>query len=438
MNIFNVKTLSCSLIGCLLATVATAQTQQLSDEGVLLERIVAVVNDGIVLQSELNSQVTGVLAALAAQEASLPTPDVIRQRVLENLIIRKIQLQLAEITGIIVSDEMLNQSLQRVAQRAGIPFSELPAALEADGIDYSQYREHSREELVIDILIQRDVARRIIVSPKEMEAWIASNKTREDLGREYELSHILIAVPPTGSPTIQKQAAERAEDIYLRLESGEDFCELALAYSDGQQALECGSLGWRVGNGLPAFLGDVVIGMKAGEISEPIHNPSGYHIVRLNDTRGSEVAISIVAQNHVRHILVETNDVIDDETARQELLRIKIEIEEGGDFATIAKSISKDLGSSTEGGDLGWVEVGTFVPEFEQMIVDIPVGVLSEPFKTSFGWHLIEVLGQREFDNTEQLEERRAAQQIRQAKLQEQVEIWIQRLREDAFVEYRL
>ena len=235
-----------------------------------------------------------------------------------------------------------------------------------------------------------------------------------------------------------RQLEKKSTDIYRRLQSGEDFCELALAYSDGQQALECGDLGWRKGAQLPGFLGELVIEMNPGDISEPARNPSGFHIIRVKDIRGIEVKTSMVSQHRSRHILIQTDAIVDDQTARRQLLDIKKRIDDGEDFATIAAALSGDPISARDGGNLGWQKVGSFVPEFEDMLTTLETDELSEPFKSNFGWHIAQLLERREYDNTDDLRRQLAFQELRAAKASEETEVWIQRLRDEAFVEYRL
>jgi len=422
----------------LLATGIQAQNRQLSDQGELLDRIVAVVNEGVVLQSELDSQMTLLLVRLQQQGTKLPPINIIQQQVLDRLVIRKIQTQFAAMSGIAVSDQMLNSYLESIAQRNEVPFADMPEELAKSGVDYRQYREELREEITIDLLKQRDVLRRIRVSPKELEQHLEAQRIAASANNEFLLSHILISVSPSSTPDEVVQLEKRADDIYRRLQSGEDFCELALAYSDGQQALECGDLGWRKGAQLPGFLNEIVIDMAPGDISEPARNPSGFHIVRVIEVRGTVVETSVVSQHRSRHILMVTDTIVDDQTARQQLLDIKERIVNGEEFSTIATAVSADPASARDGGNLGWQKVGSFVPEFEAMLVTLEIDEISDPFQSDFGWHIVQLMERREYDNTEDLMRQLAFQEIRAARATEETEVWIQRLRDEAFVEYRL
>ncbi|MCH9026903.1 MAG: peptidylprolyl isomerase [Proteobacteria bacterium] len=433
------KIIALTSIACLMPAIAIqAQNRELSDQGQLLDRIVAVVNDGVVLKSELDRQVTLIIDRLRERTTNLPPMNIIQQQVLDRLVVRKIQSQFAAKTGIAVSDQMLNSYLERIAVQNEVSFTELPEALAKTGINYRVFREEMREEIIIDLLKQRDVLRRIRVSPKELDQHLEAQRLAESASNEFLLSHILVSVSPSSTPEIVKKLEKKATDIYRRLQSGEDFCELALAYSDGQQALECGDLGWRKGAQLPGFLNELVIDMKPGDVSEPARNPSGFHIIRVNEIRGTEIQRSIVSQHRSRHILIHTDAIVDDQTARKKLVDIKERIINGEDFATIAIAVSADSLSARDGGDLGWQKVGSFVPEFEEMLTTLQIDEISEPFKSFFGWHIVQLLEHREYDNTDDLRRQQAVQEIRTARASEETEVWIQRLRDEAFVEYRL
>jgi len=250
------------------------------------------------------------------------------------------------------------------------------------------------------------------------------------------VSHILIAVAQDASPAQLEQAAKRAADVYQRAKGGEDFAKLAVAYSNSQTALEGGALGWRKGGELPTFLTDVIAGLKPGEVGEPLRTPTGYHIIRLNEVRGaSEKAVE--DQVHVRHILMKTTELADDATVRQKLTALRERIRKGEDFAGLAQTTSEDPGSAAEGGDLGWAGPGTFAPEFEQAIAGLKDNEISEPFHTQFGWHIAQVLGHRRFDNTDELKRRQAMEAIRAGKADEETELWLRRMRDEAFVEFK-
>ena len=416
---------------------AAAQTRELASSGELLDRVAAVVNDGIVLQSELEEQMLVIAQRLKQQGLELPPQNVLRQQVLERLVLQEIQMQRAKRAGIRVSDENLNAALSDVAQRNNIQLSQLPEVLVQQGIDYSTYRDGLRKELTLQILRQRDVIQRINVSPREIEQFLEKQKSRPSELNEYDLSHILIAVPQAATPQQLDAAAERAADVYRRAVAGEDFSKLAVAYSNSQTALEGGSLGWRKGPEIPTILADLVVKLKPGQVSEPLRTPSGYHIVRLNEVRGADVQ-TVVQQVQARHILLKPTEIQDDATVQQRLSQIRERILKGEDFAVIAKTLSEDPGSASEGGDLGWTAPGSFVPEFEKTLESLKEQEISQPLRTQFGWHLIQVLGRRQFDNTDELRRQRAFMQLRESKADEETELWLRRLRDEAYVENKI
>jgi peptidyl-prolyl cis-trans isomerase SurA len=421
----------------LVPALAGAQTRELTDKGELLDKVAAVVNEGVVLQSELDEQVVVIAQRLRQQGLELPPQNVLRQQVLERLVVQEIQMQRAKRGGIRINDEQLNAALAEVAQRNGIPLQRLPEALAQQGIDYGAYREGIRKELTLQVLRQRDVIQKINVSPRELDQFLEKQKGRPSELNEYNLSHILIAVPQAATAAQLEEAARRASDVYERAKKGEDFSRLAVAYSNSQTALEGGSLGWRKGPEIPTVLADLVTGLKPGGISEPLRTPSGYHIVKLNEVRGADVQ-TVVQQVKARHILLKPTEIQDDATVEQRLRTIRERIVKGEDFAAVAKVVSEDPGSASEGGDLGWTGPGTFVPEFEQELQELKPDEISQPFHTQFGWHIVQLQGRREFDNTEELRRQRAFVQLRESKADEETELWLRRLRDEAYVETKI
>ncbi len=415
---------------------ATAQNRTLSDKGVMLDRVAAVVNDGVVLRSELEEQMSVVSERLKAQGLEMPPVDVLRQQVLERLILQELQIQRAQRAGIRVNDENLNQALAEVAQRNNIGLAQLPAALAAQGIDYGAYRETVRREMTIQVLQQRDVIQRINVSPRELEQFLEKQKSRPSELNEYNLSHILIAVPQEATPQQLEDATRRAEDVVSRARQGEDFARLAVAYSNSQTALEGGALGWRRGPEIPTVLADLVVGLKPGEVSAPLRTPSGYHIVRLNEVRGADQQV-VIEQTRARHILLKPTEIQDDATVEQRLREVRERILKGEDFAVLAKTLSEDPGSGAEGGDLGWTAPGTFVPEFDAVLASLRENEISEPFRTQFGWHIVQLLGKRQYDSTDELRRQRAFLQLRGSKADEETELWLRRLRDEAYVDIK-
>jgi peptidyl-prolyl cis-trans isomerase SurA len=415
---------------------AYAQTRELATRGELLDRVVAIVNDGVVLNSDLEAQIDTVSERLREQKLDPPPQNVLRQQVLERLVLQEIQIQRANHAGLKVTDETLNAALQDVAKRNNLTLSQLPDALAQQGIDYASYRDEIRKEITLTMLRQRDVLQHISVTPREIDQFLEKQAKMPSEHNEYNVSHILIAVGQEASQAQLDAAAKRAAEVYERAKDGEDFAKLAVAYSNSQTALEGGALGWRKGGELPTFLTDVVARLKPGEVSEPLRTPTGYHIIRLNEVRGGTLQ-AVEDQVHVRHILMKTNELADDATVRGKLMALRERILKGEDFAGIAQVSSEDPGSAAEGGDLGWTGPGTFAPEFEQVIGTLKDNEISEPFHTQFGWHIAQMLGHRRFDNTDELKRRQAMEAIRASKADEETELWLRRMRDEAYVEYK-
>lgn len=421
-----------------LVGLAHAQTRDLTTSGELLDRVAAVVNDGVVLTSELDEQVAAVSERLQEQQLDLPPENVLRQQVLERLIVQELQQQRATRAGLKVPDEALNDALSEVAQRNHIALAQLPEALTAQGIDYASYRDSMRKELTLTLLRQRDVYQHITVTPREVDQYLERQKTQPAAAGEYNVSHILIAVAQTATPEQVDAAGKKAHEVYERARGGEDFAKLALAYSNSQTALEGGSLGWRKGGQLPTFLTDVVAKLKPGEVSEPLRTPTGFHLVKLNEVRNAQPQQQVVEQVHARHILMKTNELADNATVEQKLGAIRERILKGEDFAGLAKTTSEDPGSASEGGDLGWTGPGSFVPEFEQVLTGLQENEISAPFRTQYGWHIVQLLGHRQFDTTDAVKRKQALEQIRNSHADEETELWLRRLRDEAYVEYKL
>ena len=422
----------------LASTAAISQTRETSSSGVLLDRVAATVNEGVVLQSELEEQMLIIAARMRAQNVELPPQNVMRKQVLDRLVLQELQVQRANRAGIKVSDETLNNALADVAKQNNIPLADLPDALAQQGIEYSGYREQLRKELSMQILRQRDVISRINVSPREIDQFIDRQKKMPAASSEYDVSHILIAVPQAATPEELDEATRKADEVYQKAIAGEDFSRLAVQYSNSQTALEGGRLGKRKGSELPTFLGEMIAGMKAGDVTKPLRTPSGFHIIKLNEVTGG-VQQRIVNQVHARHILVKTNELQDDATVEQKLVSIRDRIlNKGENFAAVASVVSEDPGSAAEGGDLGWTNPGTFVPEFEKVLAQLQPDEISQPFRTQYGWHIIQLLGRRQYDTTAEDERQQAFMALREAKVDEETELWLRRLRDEAYVEYKL
>ena len=412
---------------------ALAQTRDLSTQGTLLDRIAAVVNDGVVMESEVDDQMKEVTARLQAQNMALPAESVLRKQVLDRLILQRIELEQAGRDGITISDDTLNAALEDVAKRNNIQFADLPTVLSQQGIDYTTYREEMRQQLTIGLLRQRDVLQRIVVTPREIDQFLAKQAKQPATGEEYNVSHILIAVPPNATPEQIAQAQQRANDVYQRASKGEDFAKLAVAYSNSEDALEGGSLGWRQGSELPTFLTSLIMSLKPGQVGAPLRTPTGIHIVRLNQVRTQDKK-DIVEQIHVRHILLKTNALQDDATVRQRLEQLRESILKGQSFGAVAAASSQDPGSASQGGDLGWQSPDVYDPTFSAAVAQLKVGEISQPFKSQYGWHIAQLLGRRDHDDTQEVQRLNAMEAIRASKADEDTELWLQHLRDDAYV----
>jgi peptidyl-prolyl cis-trans isomerase SurA len=427
-------------VACVVAVLAAPAlpAAELSKTGEFVDGIAAIVNEGVVLKSQLREQTALIIerASRADPPIQLPPANILREQLLERLVLKEIQLQRAERIGLQISDQMVNDAIGRIAQQNGIPFEQMPALLAEDGVNYAAFRRDLREEMTLDQLRRIDVGQRISVTPREVEQCIADLEGSAAIDSDYNLSHITISIPESATPDEVAAAREEADSVYQQLLDGADFRELALRHSDAQTALEGGALGWMKGEQLPTLYTDVVVGLQAGEVSEPFRTASSFHIVKVNDMR-SALQRSEIDQVKVRHILVSPNEIIDDQTAKQQLEDARERIANGEDFGEVAKLLSDDPGSASLGGELDWAGRGTFAPEFEQVIDQSEIGELSEPFRTMFGWHILEVLDRRVYDNTEDLKESRCIQRIRDGKMADETELWLRRIRDEAYVDMR-
>jgi peptidyl-prolyl cis-trans isomerase SurA len=416
----------------------TGPHKDLSSNGALLDRVVALVNDGLVLESELDGQTREISARLRGQNVALPSSDVMRQQVLDRLVLEEIQAQRADRAGIKVSDEQVNAAMDDIAKRQNITLEQLPAKLASEGIDYPEYRIELKREIARQILRSRDVIQRITITPHELDQYLEHQKKTASAANEYNVSHILIAVAQDATPAQLAQANKRAQEIDERARNGEDFGKLAITYSASETALDGGALGWRKGTELPTFLADVIARMKPGDVSDILQTPSGFHIVRLNESRAAGGA-QIIQQVHLRHILLKTSEIEDDATVRQKLTRMRDQIVSGKeDFAVLAKTNSQDSASAVNGGDLGWTQADSFVPEFAAVAEALKPNEISQPFRSQYGWHLMQMLGHRDFDNTADAARERAFEALRDSRVEEATELWLQQIRDESYVELRL
>jgi peptidyl-prolyl cis-trans isomerase SurA len=420
------------------ALVAAPSTiaDELSETGEFLDGVAAIVNDGVVLKSQLREELSMITRRAQEQGFQLPPPNVLQEQVLERLILTEIQLQRADQIGLSVSDQMLNDSIARMAQQAGIPFDQMPAALAADGIDYADFRRGMREEITLEQLRRIMVGQEIDVSDREIEQCITDLEDNVVVNSSWNLSHILVNLPEGATGAQIEATREKAQGIYEQIMEGADFGEMAIRYSESDTSLSGGMLGWIEGQQIPSFFVDILTGMEAGDVSEPFRTSSSFHIVKVNELR-SAIQRSEINQTRARHILITPNEIIDDATAKQQLEGALERIEEGEDFGELAKLLS-DGPTAPVGGDLGWSDPGSFVPEFEKVMNDLEIGETSEPFRSPFGWHIVEVLDRRVYDNTEDLKRRNCDARIRNSKMEDETQLWMRRLRDEAFVVKRM
>lgn len=404
--------------------------------GIPLDNIVAVVNEDVIMRSELDAEMRTITERFREQGTELPPPEIFEKQVLDNLILVKLQLQTAQRTGIRVDDETLNRMISNIAADSKITLKELREILEKDNINYEEYRNDLRNEIQITRLRQRQVDNRVTVSAKEIDTYLENQVQQGQGDREYRISHILFAMPEAASAGQRILIRKQADEALARLRSGEDFAKVASSSSDSEQALQGGDLGWRKTGELPTLFSDLVLNMAEGDISEVLTSSSGYHIIKLTSVRSSETLM--VTQNHARHILLKTDEVNTEDDIKLRMEQLYIRLQGGDDFEELAKGHSMDPGSAAKGGDLGWLNPGDVVPEFEQVMNSLDINEISRPFPSQYGWHIVQVLERRSHDNTEEQKRNKAREAIRQRKLDEARESWLRQMRDDAYVEYRL
>lgn len=402
-----------------------------------LDRVIAVVNDDVITQTELAARLEETRRQLVAEKIALPPDDVLRRQLLERLVVERVQLQQAAQIGVRVSENDIDQAIENIAQRNGVSAAEMRKRVEAQGMSPDSYRAQVRDQLMIQQLQEREVSMRVNVTESEVVNLLETQEKLKDLDTEFDLSHILIAVPESASSDAIQAAKKRAEALRTQIAKGGDFEQLAVANSQGSEALKGGKLGWRKAGQLPELFLAAVNELRSGETTEPLRSPAGFHLLRLNARRGG-VQAQAVTQTHARHILIRPSEILSADDARQKLLQLRERILGGDDFATLARAHSEDPGSAANGGDLGWANPGQMVPEFEKTMNLLKPDEISMPVRSSFGLHLIQVLERRERDVTQDRRRAAARQQIHARKAEERFQQWLRELRDQAYVEYRL
>ena len=403
--------------------------------GERLDNIVAVVDDDIITRSELNQAMLQVERQLKQRNAQLPATRDLERQVLDRLILAQLQKRAIQRSGVVVDDQTVNAAIEQIAQRNKMGLSELRTTVERDGVSFAKFREDIRQDIALARLRQREIDSRIQISEQEVDNWL--NRSRAaDASREYHVAHILISLPDGASPESVDEARAQALDILAQLRNGADFSAMAVSVSDGRQALQGGDLGWLTIDQLPDLFANVVPNLRSGEVSNLIRSPSGFHIVKLLETKGANQ--KLVNQTRVRHILVRTDQTVSDEEARQRLIRLRERIVNGESFAELARAHSNDSISASRGGEIGWVSPGELVPAFENVMDRLAVGAISEPFQTQFGWHIAQVQDRRQQTGTDDAQRATVREALFKRKSDEEWELWLRRLLDEAYVEIRL
>ncbi len=402
----------------------------------LIDRVVAVVDSGVIMESQLNSRVEEILIRLKNDKAELPPLNLLEEQVLDRLIIEEIQLQLADRAGIKISDSELNQTLSRVSSQNNLSLEEFRLKLEAEGTSYKSFRDTIKKELIIQRVQRGKVGAKIDISEQELENFINSEEGRTQLAEQYNVQHILLSVK-SGLSEIEIEAIEdEAVSLLERLENGESFEKLAASYSAGQKALEGGFLGWRTSAELPSLFAEVVSGLTVGEVAQPVRSGAGFHILKLTDKRGNTV--KFLDQTLARHILIQPSEIRTENQAEVLINDIYKRLKEGEDFKQLARQFSEDPGSKMDGGELGWSNPGDYDPAFEMTLNATEIGQLSEPIKSSFGWHIIEVMDRRNEDVSQEEQKNRAYQIIFKRKFDQELQSTLIELRAEAYVDIKL
>jgi peptidyl-prolyl cis-trans isomerase SurA len=402
-----------------------------------LDGVVAIVNNDIITRSELNQAVAMAEKQLAASNTPAPPMQQLQLQVLNQLIDKKLELQTAERMGITVSEDQLNQAIQSIAAKNNMTVAQLHDAITNEGVNFAEYRKQLKEQLIMHQVLQEAVGSSIKITPQDIKNAESSPALTANNHAQYDIDDILIALPDEPSSADVQRAYSSAQSIMTQLKNGANFKTIAAANSSGDEALRGGDLGWRSLNDLPTVFAEKVISMKPGEIAGPIRTGNGLHIIKLEGVK-DESAGHTITETHVRHILIKTNLASDDAPAKQEILSLRKQIENGADFATLAKKYSQDSGSAQKGGDIGWVTPGVLVPPFEQAMNGLAINQLSQPVKTTYGWHLIQVLGRKQVDDGKQYHDDQIKKIIFDRQFNENAQIWIQQMRHESYVKILL
>ncbi|MBD1552105.1 molecular chaperone SurA [Pseudomonas sp. C2L12B] len=418
-----------ALLGALLATgSAHAQLQQ-------LDRVVAIVDNDVIMQSQLDQRMSTIEQDLAKRGGPQPPRDVLQKQVLDRLILDNLQLQIGERSGIRVTDEELNDAIGTIAQRNNMTVDQFRAALAHDGLSYEQTRSQVRDQIIISRVRQRRVADRIQVSEQEVKNFLASDLGKAQLSEEYHLANITIPLPQNANSQQIQEAAQQATDTYQQLKQGADFGQMALARSAADNALDRGDMGWRQAAQLPPPFDRLLATLQPGDITQPVRAPGGFIIVKLVETRGNSAEVR--DEVHVRHILIKPSEIRSSTETKVLIDRIYQRLMDGEDFAALAKAFSEDPGSALNGGDMGWIDPASVVPQFRDVMAQTATEEVSKPFQSQYGWHILQVLGRRATDMTQQAREQQAMNILRSRKYDEELQNWLRQIRDEAYVEIK-
>jgi peptidyl-prolyl cis-trans isomerase SurA len=397
-----------------------------------IDHIAAIVDESAIMQSELDARMDSVKRQMGGQ---MPPDSVLRPQVLERLILESIQLQMADRGGVQVSDQQLTDTIKSIAKQNDMSIEQFNAALRKDGLSYRETIEQIRTEMLISRVQKFQVNTRVQISQQDIDYFLASKAGQMATEAEYRLSHILISIPSQASPDEIKKARIKTDMIVAEINSGSDFQQQAIAKSNGRNALKGGDLGWRKQAQLPSLFADAVINLEPGEVSEPIKSASGFHIIQIADKRGGSTMM--VLQTKVSHILVMPNEIRSDKDVQARIKQVHKKLDNGDNFADLAKEYSDDPGSAANRGDLGWVNPGDMVPAFDRVMNDINPGVLSKPFKSKFGWHILQVVERKETDLGEQVQRNQIYQMLQSRQFEEELPIWLRKIRAEAYVDIK-
>jgi peptidyl-prolyl cis-trans isomerase SurA len=397
-----------------------------------IDHIAAIVDEGAIMQSELDARIVSVKRQMGGQ---MPADSILRPQVLERLILESIQLQMAERGGVQVSDQQLTDTVKRIAEQNGMTIEQFSAALKKDGIPYREAVEQIRTEMLISRVQKFQVNNRVKISQQDIDYFLASKAGKIATEAEYRLSHILISIPSQASAAEIKKARAKADAIFTDINAGEDFQQQAIAKSNGRNALKGGDLGWRKQAQLPSLFADAVIDLVPGQVSKPIKSASGFHLIQIADKRGGSTIM--VLQTKVSHILVMPNEIRSDNDSRARIRQVYKKLDNGEDFIELAKEYSDDPGSAANGGDLGWVNPGDMVPAFDRVMSEIEPGLLSKPFKSKFGWHVLRVDERKETNLGEQVQRNQIYQMLQSRQFEEELPIWLRKIRSEAYVDIK-